>query len=93
MNSGNSKISGTHKLLLSHLDNIFLSNLSIYYAWKNIKKSNKSSKHKLSLPTLKEKFELPDGSYSISNIQDYFEDIIEKQTRFVFQGNFQHLKR
>ena len=29
-------------------------------------------------PTWNEKFELPDGSYSVSDIQDYFEYIIKK---------------
>ena len=51
-----------------------LSNLSIYYTWKNIKKSYKNNKFKISAPTWNEEFELPDGSYSISDIQDYFEE-------------------
>ena len=32
----------------------------------------------MSGPTWNEEFELPDGSYSVSDIQDYFEDIIKK---------------
>ena len=52
-------------------------NLSIYYTWKNIKSSCNNNKFKISAPTWNDKFELPDGSYSISNIQDYFEYILK----------------
>ena len=80
INSENSKTSDTHRLLLNLSDKIklkrsdkyvALSNLSIYYTWKNIKKSNKNNKFKISAPTWSEEFELPDGSYSASDIQDY----------------------
>ena len=54
------------------------SNLSIYYTWKNIKNSYNNNKFKISAPTWNDEFELPDGSYSVSNIQDYFEYILEK---------------
>ena len=50
---------------------IALSNISIYYTWKNIKTSY-NNKFKISAPTWNDKFELSDGSYSVSNIQDYF---------------------
>ena len=53
-------------------------NLSIYYAWKNIKSAYNNNKFKISAPTWNEEFDLPDGSYSISDIQDYFEFIIKK---------------
>ena len=33
---------------------------------------------KISAPTWNDEFDLPDGSYSISDIQDYFEYIIKK---------------
>ena len=52
---------------------IALSNLSIYYTWKNIKRSYNNNRFKISAPTWNDKFELPDGSNSVSNIQDYFE--------------------
>ena len=52
--------------------------LSIYYTWKNIKKLYKNNKFKISAPTWNEEFELPDGSFSISDIQDYFEYIFKK---------------
>ena len=87
MNSENRKISDPHRLLLNLTDKInlkrsdkyvVLSNLSIYYTWKNIKKSYKNNKFKISAPTWNEEFELPDGSYSVSDIQDYFEYIIKK---------------
>ena len=57
---------------------VALLNLSIYYTWKNIKSSYNSNKFKLSAPTWSHEFELPDGTYSISDIQDYFEYILKK---------------
>ena len=57
---------------------IALSNLSIYYTWKNIKSSYNNNKFKISAPTWNDEFEIPDGSYSISDIQDYFEYIFKK---------------
>ena len=54
---------------------IALSNLSIYYTWKNIKSSYNNNKFKIYAPTWNDKFELPDGLYSVSDIQDYFEYI------------------
>ena len=54
---------------------IVLSNLSIYYTWKNIKNSCNNNKFNISEPTWNDKFELPDGPYSVSDIQDYFEYI------------------
>ena len=55
-----------------------LVNLSIYYTWKNIKSEYNNNKFKISAPTWNETFDLPDGSYSIADIQDYFEFIIKK---------------
>ena len=55
-----------------------LVNLSIYYTWKNIKSEYNNNKFKISAPTWSETFDLPDGSYSIDDIQDYFEFIIKK---------------
>ena len=86
MNSKNSKTYDPHRLLLNLADNtdlkgdkyIALSNLSMYYTWKNIKKSYKSNKFKISVPTRNEEFQLPDGSYSMSDIQEYFECILKK---------------
>ena len=84
MNSENSKTSKRH-VLIQKLTNkldlrmggkvIALSNLSIYYTWRNIKSSYNNNKFKTSASTWNDKFELPDGSYSISDIQDYFEYI------------------
>ena len=60
---------------------VALSNLSIYYTWKNIKTLCKGNKFKTSAPTWNEKFELPDGSYSVSAIQDYFDYIIKNMKK------------
>ena len=42
------------------------------------KKSYKNNKLKISAPTWNEEFELPNGSYFVSDIQDYFEYILKK---------------
>ena len=55
-----------------------LANLSIYYTWKNIKTEYNNNKFKISAPTWNETFDLTDGSYSIDDIQDYFEFIMNK---------------
>ena len=55
-----------------------LSNLSIYYARKNIQSECSNNKFKISAPAWNDTFDLPDGSYSIEDIQDYFEFIINK---------------
>ena len=57
---------------------IALSNLIIYYTWRNIKISYNNNKFKISASTWNDEFELPDGSYSVSDIQDYFQYILEK---------------
>ena len=54
-----------------------LSNLSIYYTWKNMKSSYNNNEFKISAPTWNDQFELPDRSYSVSNIPDYFEHIFK----------------
>ena len=55
-----------------------LANLSIYYTWKNVKSTCNNNKFKISAPTWNETCDLPDGSYNISEIQDYIEYIIKK---------------
>ena len=82
MNSENSKASEPHVLILKltnklDLRIIALSYLSIYYTWKNIKSSYNKNKFRISAPTWNDKFELPDRSYSTSNIQDYFECVLK----------------
>ena len=86
MNSENSKTSKPHILkskltdkLNLRLDKkaIALSNLSIYYTWNDIK-SWYNNKFKISAPTWNKEFTLPDGSYSVSDIQDYFKYILKK---------------
>ena len=82
MNSENSKTSKPHVLILNLTNKldlrmgekaIELSNRSIYYTWRNIKSSYSNNKFKTSAPTWKDEFELPDGLYSASDIQYYFE--------------------
>ena len=70
------KLKLTNKLDLRIGEKIIaLSNLTIYYIRKNIKSSYNNNKFKISAPTWNYKFELPDGSYSVSDIQYYFEYI------------------
>ena len=87
MNTENSKTSEPHRSKLDLTDkfnlknpnkNMALANLSICYTWKNIKSEYNSNKFKISELTWNDTFDLPDGSYSISDIQDYFEFIIKK---------------
>ena len=87
MNTENSKTNEPHVLRLDLPDklnlknpkkNIALVNLNIYYTWKNIKSKYNNNKFKISTPTWNETFDLPDGSYTIDKIQDYFEFIIKK---------------
>ena len=82
MNYKNSKTSDPHRLLLNLTNKtdlirkdkfIALSNLSIHYTQKNIKKPYKNNKFKIPAPIWNEEFELPDESYSISDIQNYLE--------------------
>ena len=92
MDSENSRTSEYHVLVLKLTDKldlrrgqktVALSNLSIYYTCKNIKSSYNNNKFKISAPTWSEEFELPDGSYSVSDIQDYFEYILKKHSESV----------
>ena len=87
MNSENSKTSKPHVLILKLTNKldlrigkkvIALSNLSIYYTWKNIKSSYNNNEFKISARTWNDEFQLPDGSYSLSDIQDCFEYILKK---------------
>ena len=87
MNTKNSKTNEPYRFkydLIDKLDlrnpnrNMALANLSIYYTWKNVKSIYKNNNFKISAPTWNETFDLPDGSYNISEIQDHFEYIIQK---------------
>ena len=87
MNSENSKAIEPHRFKLDLADklnlkhpkkNMSLANSSIYYTWKNLMSEYKNNKFKVSALTWNDESELSDGSYSISDIQDYFELIIKK---------------
>ena len=87
MNIENSKTNGPYRFRLSLVDklnlkhpnkNMALADLSVYYTWKNIKSACNNNKFKISAPTWNDTFDLSDGSYSIADIQDYFEFIIKK---------------
>ena len=87
MNTENSKTSKQHRFKLDLTDklniknpnkNMALANISIYYTWKNIRSTYNNNKFKISVPTWNDTFDLPDGSYSIADIHDYFEFIIKK---------------
>ena len=81
MNTKNSSTNEPHRFRSSLVDtlnlkdpnkNMALVNLSIYYTWKNMKSAYNNNKFKISAPTWNDEFDLPDGSYSIADIQDYF---------------------
>ena len=82
MNTLNSKTNESNRFIYQFTDkfnlknpnkNITLANLSIYYTWKNIRSEYNNNKFKVHAPTWNDEFNLPDGSYSLSDIQDYFE--------------------
>ena len=82
MNPENSKTNEPHRFKLDWTDkinlknlnkNMALANLSIYYTWKNIKSEYNNNKLNISAPTWNDTFDLPDGSYSVADIWDYFE--------------------
>ena len=83
MKTENSKTSKPHRFKLDLTyklnpnKNMALANLSIYYTCKNIKSEYNNNKFKISAPTWNDTFDLPDSSYSISDIQDFFEFIIK----------------
>ena len=87
MNTENSKTNEYNKFLYEFTDklnlknpnkNMALPNLSIYYTWKNITSEYSNNKFKITASTWNDEFHLPDGPYSISDIQYYFEYIIKK---------------
>ena len=87
MNTANSKTKHPNRFVYTFTDklnlknpnkNIALANLSIYYTWKNIKSDYNNNKFKISAPTWNDTFDVPDGSYSIAALQDYFEYIIKE---------------
>ena len=98
MNSENSKTSEPHTLELKLTDKldlrvdkkvIGLSNYSIDYTWNNIKSSYNNNKFEISAPTWNEELTLPNGSYSVSDIQDYFRYILKKHGENTDQPSIQ----
>ena len=81
INTSNSKTNEPNKLIykfknlknLKHpTKNMALANLSIYYTWKNIKSEYNNNKFKISAQNWNDTFDLPNGSYSISDISELF---------------------
>ena len=97
MNSENSKTSEPHRFRLDLTDkynlkdpkkNIALANLSIHHTWKNIKSEYHNNKFKTSAPIWNGTFNLPDSSYYIADIQDYFESVIKKHETLTEKSKF-----
>ena len=74
MKSGNSKTSDPHRPLAKYIS---LLNLIIYDTWKNMKNRYKNNKFNVSGAMWNDKFELTDGSCSVSDIQKYFKCVIK----------------
>ena len=100
MNSENSKNSELHVLILKLTNKldlrigekvIALSNLSICYTWENKKSSYNNNIFKISAPAWNDEFELPDGSYSVSNIQDYFEYILKIMKKILTNHQYKYM--
>ena len=86
MNTLNRKANESNKFLYQFTDklnlknpnkNMVLTNLSIYCTWKNIKSEYNNNKFKISAPTWNDNFDLPDGSYSVSDIIKKHETIAD----------------
>ena len=99
MNSENSKMSKLHVLTLKLTKKLDLiidektiasSNLSIYYTWKNVKSSYSNNKFRISASTSNDKFELPNGSYSVSDIQDYLKKHIDKPSVQIYVNKIEN---
>ena len=87
MSTANSKTKHLNKFVYNFTDklnlknpnkNIALANLSICYIWKNVKSDYNNNKFKISAPTWNDTFDVPDGSYSIAALQNYFKYINKK---------------
>ena len=87
INTSNSATNKSNEFLYKFIDKLdlknpkktmALANLSMYYTWKNIKSSYNNNKFKILASTWNETIDLPDGSYPIEAIQDYFNYIIKK---------------
>ena len=87
MNTLNSKTNESNRFIYQFTDklnlknpkkNMALANLSIYYTWKNINSEYGNNRFKIHAPTWNHEFNLPDGSYSVSGIQNYLEYTIKK---------------
>ena len=89
INSENSRTSEYHVLLLNltkeELKKLLHYQISVFiiHEKKNIKSSYNNNKFKISAPAWSEEFNLPDGSYSIPDIQDYFKYILKKHSENV----------
>ena len=87
MDTENCKTNEFNKFIYQFTDKLYLKNpnkntglvnLSVYYTWIYIKSAYNNNKFKVSAPTWNDEFDLPGGSYSVSDIQDYFEFTIKK---------------
>ena len=90
MNSVNSKTCKSHVLILNLTDKIDLrrGEKKCYFiksqnTWKNIKSLQSNNTFKISPPTWNDKFEVPDGSHSVSCIQDYFKYILKRHREYI----------
>ena len=99
MNSENSRTPGSYILNLKLTDKldlrldkkvIALSNVNMYNTWNNIKSSYNNNKFKISAPTWNEEFTLPDGSYLVSDIQDYFQYILKNMEKMQINPQYRY---
>ena len=82
LNTENSTANESNKFIYQFTDKLRLKNpnktmalasLSTYYTWKNIKCEYSNNKFKISAPTWDDEFNLPDGSYSVSDYKKNME--------------------
>ena len=87
INTENSKTNEPHRFKLDSIDelnlknpnkNMALANLNIYYTSRKVKSKYNNNKFQISARTWNDTFDLPESSYSIADILDYFEFVIKK---------------
>ena len=100
MNSESSRTPKPHILILKLIDKldlrigkkvIALSNLSIYYTWKDIKSSYNNNKFKISAPTWNDEFELPDGSYSIQIFKIILKIFLKSMEKILINHQYRYV--
>ena len=90
INTHNSKTNKSNRFRYYFIDKLNLKNnktigLATYFTWQNVKSKYCNNKFKISAPTWNETFDMSDGSYAITDVEDYFEFIIKNMRQLQMQ--------